>query len=124
MMHIDLTEKEFTKKISYMSSKEVTNYLMCEGLSLKADKKDFSDVPTGIYRRVGGSDLIRKNFSGSTSDDFTWVDQRNEGEKREKIDWTLTYGGGDWWVQVLDNYNDPVMKGYRFRVDYNGERLS
>ncbi len=118
-MYIDLTEKQLLEKFYGMSTKEIIGYLMDEGLTLKYNELDFSDVPGGIYRRVEGTDLVYYNRFGS----FKFVDFYGRYPE-EKVAWSLPLGGGDWWVLVLNDQNEPVINGLRFKVDKDGNRLA
>lgn len=116
-MYLDYTEAELTKKFMAMMSHEIVSYLMEEGLTLKV-KKNFNDLPGGIYRRQGGRDLIRfSEYSG-----FNRVD--THGNNARDIVWVLEGDLNSWWDHVLDISHKPVIYGLQFQVDIEGNRLA
>lgn len=121
-MHLNFTEQELYTKFMDMGTKEIVQYLMEEGLTLRSSK-DFSDLPSGVYRRELGTDLVR--FNGTR---FNVVNIYGHEVVEDHIEWACfdyTTGDGDWWVHVLSDENEPIhtIDRTRFRMNNDGDRL-
>lgn len=121
-MHLEYTEEELYNKFMDMGTREIVNYLMEEGLTLKAFM-DFSGLPTGIYRRELGTDLVRFNGTG-----FNIVNIFGYQSIEDLIEWACfdwDTNTGDWWVHILNDENEPIhtIDRTRFRMNKDGERL-
>jgi hypothetical protein len=121
-MYLDYTEDELHDKFIHMTTSDVVKYLMEEGLTLKAFK-DFSDLPTGIYRRELGTDLVRFNGAGFNIINIFGYDCSEDQIEWACFDWDS--GDGDWWVHVLSEENEPIhtIDRIRFRMNKDGQRL-
>lgn len=116
-MYLHLTEEELVNKLWTSNARDFVKFLMEEGLALKPDELDFSDIPSGIYRREDGEDLIR-NRKGV----FNFVDAHGTGQS--SIAWA--FAGTSWWIQVLDiRYNSvPLKEAKRFQTTKGGKRIA
>lgn len=117
-MYIDYTEDELLDKFLEMTTQQIIDYLMDEGLTLKAPKLSYGDTPKGIYRRKLGQDLIRHDGYGL----FRHVEVYGPQLDETPITWTLS-SRGDEWVLVLDELNKPVINGLEFRANKDGQRV-
>jgi hypothetical protein len=117
-MKIDKTEEELRNMVQCMSASHVVSYLKENGLELN---NDFPPIPTGIYRREKGKDLIffdgkrwnRVDWSATGYKRLTWNCIENAYSKEEC----------DKWVRVLDANSVPVFDNFSIQMSDDGHRV-
>lgn len=111
-MQFQMTDEEFHKKLSGMTTWAVVDFLKANGLKL------IEKAQPGIYRRVVGTDLINIDYAGVK----TAVDRYEHGVR--KPEFVLDGGNREAWVMVLDKDNNPVANGQTIYLNRVGGQVT
>lgn len=116
-MKLGLTRKQLKELFEQLEADEIVDYVLDLGIEVQPPTIIPFIVPSGVYRRELGEDLIFCSNQQAGASQIFRVDLW--GGPEQPIQWNL-FTESDQWVLIIDHSNFPVIDGHRIQFDDEG----